>query len=179
MNKQEVIELLEKRRNAAFDGMERFAVNTDLHTLHGARVHTYDIAIDKVKQIEEPKQDKPVVKQCVADWYEGNEWDLEENIFAITVEIYNKGAQTEFENWFNASDTKPFETLIKMKLFGYTVGQPKWWVVRHESGKFFEKFTGNGTNRAWVVWKNQAYLFDDKSKAEAVATLVEGTVEEV
>lgn len=59
------------------------------------------------------------------------------------------------------------------------IEKTKRWVVRHEAGKFFEKFTGNGTNRAWVVWKNQAYIFTDKAKAEAVSVLVEGTVEEV
>ena len=59
------------------------------------------------------------------------------------------------------------------------IEKPKRWVVSHEAGKFFEKFTGNGTSRAWVVWKNQAYIFTDRAKAEAVAVLGEGTVEEV
>ncbi|MGV3084596.1 DUF1642 domain-containing protein [Enterococcus dispar] len=198
MNKQEVIEILEKKRETALDNSEyyRNKENEKYEKMNRARVDSYTLAIQLVEQFEEPqdekveeqpKQYKPVVKPFVADWYEVNKEDLEGNIFTITIDIYDKGAQTEFEKWFNANDTKAVETLIKMKLFGYTAEQPKRWVVtttdsdtcylkRFRMGK--ECLDGD-ISKVWVGELGWAFTFNDKSKAEAVAVLVEGTVEEV
>ena len=129
--------------------------------------------------LSEPQAEKVEVPDFVAEWYEANKSSLESNIAAAfrrigSDEHYTKGPIYE---WLNDSSNEPIQTLFKMK-DGYTF-KPKRWVVRHEAGKFFEKFTGNGISRAWVVWKSQAYIFTDRAKAEAVATLVEGSVEEV
>ena len=191
MNKQEVIEFLEKRRNAAFDGMERFAVNTDLHTLHGARVYAYDIAIDKVKQIEEPKQDKPVVKpfdelqdekvevpDFVADWIDyakkkghgviesAQPWDL-------------YGAEwSKADRWIKDNE----EIYARAYLDGYTI-EPKRWVVRQGGSEVwylqgFRNSLDGDIVKQWCSYEG-CIKFTDRKKAEAVATLVDGSVEEV
>lgn len=99
---------------------------------------------------------------------------------AIEIEEHKQAGESVYEylDSITVSTNLDDDRLAKAYLFGYTV-KPKRWVVRHEAGKFFEKFTGNGTSRAWVVWKNQAYIFTDRAKADAVAVLVDGSVEEI
>ncbi len=54
------------------------------------------------------------------------------------------------------------------------------WVVRYEDGYFSEEINfGCGIDGDWVDEVSRAYHFTDKSKAEAVALLIGGTVEEV
>lgn len=139
--------------------------------------------------LTEPQAEKVEVSQEFADWIESVKEDYGNWQSWCVKEVAGMG----WGNWLHANrnelDNLPHdgwadevfrdkEKHIKAIYDGYTV-KPKRWVVRHKEGKFFEKFTGNGTSRAWVVWKNQAYIFTNRAKAEAVATLVEGSVEEV
>lgn len=186
MNKQEVIESLEKKREQAFENIEYYHdkenENEKNENMNRARADSYLLAIQLVEQIEETKQDKPVVKPFVADWYERSKWHLEENIFDITVDIYKEGARTDFKKWFDDASNKPVETLIKMKLFGYTVEQPKRWVVKYQNDDYFLCMTvgsGFGSPSACTKIKEKAYPFADKKKAEAVATLIDGSAEEI
>lgn len=192
MNKQEVIESLEKKREQAFENIEyyRDKEKEKYEKMNRARVDSYTLAIQLVEQIEETKQDKPVVKPFVSDWYERSKWHLEENIFDITVDIYKEGARTDFKKWFDDASNKPVETLIKMKLFGYNVEQPKRWVVKfneEETDYYFmgwseiyktadNPFVPNGYKKKN---KDCVFKFDDRAKAEAVATLIDGGVEEI
>ncbi len=174
MNKKEFIEKLR----------EHGAWCTECHDINGEKDRYVKFAKvrELIEQMEEPKQVKPVVKPFVADWFEENKQALEGNIFTITIDIYDKGAQTEFEKWFNANDTKAVETLIKMKLFGYTVEQPKRWVVR--AGDYHSTYVDSLTitsekSHHTISGKEKAHYFTDLKKAEAVATLVDGSVEEI
>lgn len=65
-------------------------------------------------------------------------------------------------------------------MFGYTAEQPKRWVVKND-GLVFSGFYGGGFNVLPRFTKEEHcyYKFTDRKKAEAVATLVEGSVEEV
>ena len=76
--------------------------------------------LNLIDQLDEPV--KVVVPRFVADWYESNKDDLELEIYATAVSIREKSYDkyTVFEKWFNANNgNKPFETIIKMKLYGY------------------------------------------------------------
>lgn len=92
--------------------------------------------IDMIKQLDEPQ--KPVVPQFVADWYEENKDDFETNLFR-TVDLipscYEEGELSVFEEWLVDEHTKPFQTLVNMHQFGYTVEKEKWYHVRF---KFIE-----------------------------------------
>ena len=74
------------------------------------------------------------------------------------------------------------ELMAKAHLYGYTV-KPKRWVVKFglpNDARYFRKFNGcHDLGYNYVGKKENAHVFTDKSKAEAVATLVEGSVEEV
>lgn len=73
------------------------------------------------------------------------------------------------------------ELMAKAKLFGYIV-KPKRWVVRQDGSEVlylqgFSSLDGDIVKQ-WYIHEG-CIKFTDKAKAEAVATLVEGSVEEV
>lgn len=86
--------------------------------------------IDLIEQLDEPQ--KPVVPQFVADWYEEHKDNLEYNIWDWMK--YNlepkKRENVIFSQWLGKTVNNPVETLIKMKLYGYTVEKEKRYLVR-------------------------------------------------
>ena len=93
--------------------------------------------IKKIEQLDEPQ--KPVVSQFIADWYEENKDDFEGNLFRFINRLptmYQDGEFSEFENWVIEAHTKPFQTLVNMHQFGYTVEEEKRYYVRF---KFIEE----------------------------------------
>lgn len=182
MNKQEVIDFLDKKRAAALVNAEFYKEEADKQAMNEARANAYGIAIDKVKQMEESKQDKPVVKPFVAEWYRENKSNLESNIAAAFRRIgsdkhYTKGSIYE---WLNDSSNEPIQTLLKMKN-GYTVEQPKRWVVKvgnlyfcgwEDTTAQFVMNTALGEDESIIKYKNEG-------TASSVAKNLGGTVEKV
>ena len=77
--------------------------------------------------------EKPVVKQCVADWYEEHEGNFETNLFRainLTPTVYREGELSEFQEWIVDEHTKPFQTLVNMHQFGYEVEKEPRYTVR-------------------------------------------------
>ena len=67
---------------------------------------------------------KPVVPQCVADWYEGHKDEFEINLYrevCRTEENYECGSLTDFQEWLISGKTNPFSVLVNMHQFGYEV----------------------------------------------------------
>nr|DAM28077.1 MAG TPA: Protein of unknown function (DUF1642) [Caudoviricetes sp.] len=108
MNEQELIEKYEYLNHDCF-----------------RRVDTSEVLKD-LKQLD--KSQKPVVKQFVADWYEGKKNNLDYNIWNYVYEWENQ-EEDEFRNWFNHSN-KAFQTLVNMHQFGYTVEKEKLYEVK-------------------------------------------------
>ncbi|MTS53969.1 DUF1642 domain-containing protein [Streptococcus parasanguinis] len=108
MNKQELIEKYEYLNHDCF-----------------RRVDTSEVLKD-LKQLD--KSQKPVVKQFVADWYEGKKGNLDYNIWNYVYE-WEHQEEDEFRNWFNHSN-KAFQTLVNMHQFGYTVEKEKRYEVK-------------------------------------------------
>ena len=76
---------------------------------------------------------KPVVKQYVADWYEGNNDEFEINLFQCIgelVECYDKDSSSKFEGWLMDDDTEALTTLVNMHQFGYEVEKEARYTVR-------------------------------------------------
>ena len=130
-----------------------------------------------------PQTEKVEVPDYVAEWYESHKDDLED---AISDQIDHGhdivlDTRKDFDVWFFDESDHPIETLIRMK-DGYTV-KPKRWVVKQDGSEVWY-LRGFGTNLDGEIIKRWSshegcIKFTDKSKAEAVATLVEGSVEEV
>lgn len=68
--------------------------------------------------------EKPVIPQCVADWYEEHKYDIEFNIFCLLTEWNTQDRSLDFIQWFS-SESNPITTLIDMNRVGYTVGDSK------------------------------------------------------
>lgn len=76
---------------------------------------------------------KPVVSQCVADWYEGHKDEFEINLYrevCRSEENYNRGGLTDFQEWLISGKTSPFSVLVNMHQFGYTVEKEAKYTVR-------------------------------------------------
>ena len=71
--------------------------------------------------LNEPK--KPLVPQFVADWYEEHKDNFEYSIKCLCV--HGCEPVRQIDTWFGSDNTRPIETLVKMKLFGYDVEKEK------------------------------------------------------
>lgn len=150
----------------------------------------YNAAIEKAVDLIENslyEHKKPVVPRFVIDWFERNKDDFEQNIYDLSVDLNRIGVspRSEFESWFMLNQNKPTETLVKMKLYGYEVEKEPQWVVRHDGrikGSYFREFNGlDGAPFNSIIGASleSAYKFDSEEKAEAVALLIDGEVEEL
>lgn len=116
MNKQEFIERMKSLKNIFGNKSEYIKI---------------DVVIELASKLDEPK--KPVVPQFVADWYEEHKDDFEIALFRCIDHIpsvYDEGDLNEFEEWIIDGETKPFQTLVNMHQFGYTVEKEKWYTVK-------------------------------------------------
>lgn len=89
--------------------------------------------IDMIEQLDEPQ--KVTVPQFVADWYEEYKDNLEYNIWDWMK--YNlepkKRENVIFSRWLGKTANTPVETLVKMKLYGYTVEKEPKYTVKIKS----------------------------------------------
>lgn len=79
------------------------------------------------------EHEKVTVPQFVADWYEEHKDDFEIALFRCIDHIpsvYDEGDLNEFEEWIIDGETKPFQTLVNMHQFGYTVEREKRYIVK-------------------------------------------------
>lgn len=86
-------------------------------------------AIELIEQLD--KQQKPVVPQFVADWYEENKDDFEFNVWdwiAFRNEP-EKLENKEFNYWINDGEGNPIQTLVNIHQFGYEVEKEKRYTV--------------------------------------------------
>lgn len=167
MKVSEAIELLESKVLRSEENLKHFPKESQGYAANEARIIAYNIAINKLEQIEEPQAEK-VGARLAEHWHEDIGPVLWWN-FPVEEPPY---CGTPLDEHF--PKYKTHFTTIDMP---NEIEQPKQWVVKR-ADKFFEKFYGYGLRGTWAIHQNQAYLFDDKSKAEAVATLVGGEVEE-
>lgn len=123
MNKQELIGKYEDKLK---DVQLKFGANF--------KTKVYDGLIKDLKQLDEPQ--KPVVPQFVANWYEEHKDDFEIALFRCIDHIpsvYDEGDLNEFEEWIIDGETKPFQTLVNMHQFGYTVEKEPKYTVKIKS----------------------------------------------
>ena len=164
MNKQEVIKYLEKKRETALDNFEyyRDKENEKYETMNRVRVDSYTIAIQAVEKMEGPEKVEVTEKQA-----ELLRAFRDESLYELLANCLGEDE----------------ERMAKAHLYGYTV-KPKRWVVKFGSNLAYY-FNGWYTDASIRPNGNSnkgdssVMVFTDRTKAEAVATLVEGSVEEV
>lgn len=131
-------------------------------------------AIELIKGIDD--KPSPVVKQCVADWFEENKNKLTDNIYELCCDLNDHIPQNDFERWF-IYEPDVIDTLVHMK-DGYTVEANSYWIVKTKMDYYFEKFYGEGIKSLVDADRDKAFIFDDENVANSVAKLIGGSVEE-
>ena len=137
MNKQEAIKKVEQMGE-----YERF-VNESIPKLS---------ILNILNQLDEPQ--KVTVPQFVADWYEKNKDDFEGSLFRCIdciPSLYDGGDLNDLEEWIIDCETKPFQTLVNMHQFGYTVEKEPKYTVKIK-GKI-------GENLLVYGWGIKRYFF--------------------
>lgn len=114
------------------------------------------IFLEDLRELDEPQ--KVTIPQFVADWYEEYKDNLEYNIWDWMK--YNlepkKKENAQFSKWIVSAEKHPVETLIKMKLYGYTVEKEKKYKVKFKnirSGTRYLKY--DGVIEKWYFGINQ------------------------
>lgn len=145
MNKQELIEYCESLKG----DLNKFINGIDANKI-----------IKKIEQLDEPQ--KVQVPQFVADWYEKYKGNLEYNIcdWMRYTNEFEKLENMKFSKWLGDFENDPVETLVKMKLYGYTVDKEPKYTVKIK-GKIEENLLVYG-------WGIKRYFFartyNDSSK---------------
>ena len=109
------------------------------------------------------EREKVTVPQFVADWYEENKDDFETKLFNVIDLLFRDledDELSEFEEWIVDKHTAPFQTLVNMHQFGYTVEKEPKYTVKIK-GKI-------GENLLVYGWGIKRYFFartyNDSSK---------------
>lgn len=117
--------------------------------------------IKLIEQLDEPKKVK--VPRFVADWYEENKDDFEGNLFRCINTIssmYEDEELNEFENWVIEANTEPFQTLVNMHQFGYTVEKEKRYLVKMKGmGKEFTMLKLDKIRGSWYLGNDTEYSY--------------------
>ena len=105
-------------------------------------------ALELIKLLDEPQ--KVQVPQFVADWYEEHKDDFEGELFRCIdciPGLYDEEELNDFEEWVVDSGTKPFQTLVNMHQFGYTVEKEKRYEVILCNGQSLKTVYRQGEDR--------------------------------
>ena len=164
MNKQEVIEKIEKEKSP-FNGWEDLTRNNALND-----------ALAIIRKLAEPE--KPVVPQFVADWYEEHKDNFEIHLSGLCINFtcHRERLNDKLANWYEQLENKPIQTLVNMHQFGYEVEKEKLYLAsfrdtnqylgwNEKLGEWFmscSPFTSGveQTQATWEgvgIWNNQAF----------------------
>nr|DAI90141.1 MAG TPA: Protein of unknown function (DUF1642) [Caudoviricetes sp.] len=174
MNKQELIEKIKDISLGAGD-------HGDTKNEHESEYALIDYILDLVNRLDEPQKVK--VPAFVAEKmkrYKSALWMLSSEYFDTSLEVDSD----ELTNWIDQNS----EEFFRAWLDGYEVEEEQKWVVKYKPGNldnnwYFIGFCGGDRtlqpNCANRIDCDTVIKFKDRSKAEAVATLIDGTVEKV
>lgn len=171
MNKQEFIEKLKMHG----------AWCTDCHDINGEKDRYVKVAKvrELLEQLDEPQAEKVEVPSCMGEFLD--HYDIKEDVSMHIVmkdfvrsDYFSSFCKLNFQDHPMGWD----RLMASALMFGYTV-KPKRWVVKSKDHIGLESFINGTVNPMWTTEEPLWMTFTDKSKAEAVAILVEGSVEEI
>ena len=129
MNKQELIERIKGLKNLFGNKVEYIEIDT---------------VIELASKLDEPQ--KPAVPQFIADWYEKHKNDFEFAVFNYLY-MFDRQDESDFKRWFKDQRTEPFQILVNMHQFGYTVEKEKRYTIRLKYTDDYLVKTNNGDYR--------------------------------
>ena len=127
------------------------------------------------------KQEKPVVPQFVADFYESIKDDFENKVYELCLQYKHRGDELPqgVAWWFGDSRNKPIETLVMMHKFGYEVEKEKLYIAKNKQTgeylcycfEFFHDKNSSSENQRFTAeekrwkelgyWGNDLYAFEE------------------
>lgn len=193
MKVSEAIEKLTVKRDDALHFQKLYKPGDVGWSANESKAIAYSTAINVLQQIEEPRAEKVEVTQEFADLVEKamayqvmtKEWCLKEiaNMgWGDWLHDPQNGEKYPCDDHWSCEVSRNKEKHIKAIYDGYTI-KPKRWVVKRSDGDYVNDYqeatlcVGIGLTPELDVLP--PFKFTDKVKAEAVAVLVEGSVEEV
>ncbi|MGG5319262.1 DUF1642 domain-containing protein [Enterococcus sp. AZ072] len=172
MNKQELIMQLESFQESENPNTWKSGYNAGISE-----------SIGLVEQLDEPQKVKvPAIMAEYINYCIANERTLAEALSGLDRDFKIPDYLYPAIKWLEDSINQ--NIFAQAWLFGYEVEEePKWVVKRKDNGKYVESLAlGKGIGfiaETTALVQEDAYKFSDKVKADAVANLIDGTVEKV
>lgn len=107
--------------------------------------------------------EKPVVPQYVADWYEGNNGDLNGALFTTVRTWGEKSRNSDFYRWFQ-TDKNAFQILINMHQFGYEVEKEIRYMVRVKGIDGYGRYLNKNTDSQHWFFASENEIENYKTK---------------
>ncbi|MBF2368365.1 DUF1642 domain-containing protein [Listeria welshimeri] len=110
------------------------------------QIDEFSVTVTKPQKylVKAEEQERIVVPQCVADWYEKYKCALEYSIWKYIYEWADQDYESDFYSFMNHARNNPIETLIKMK-YGYEVEkEPLYWVQLIEGASGYLNVRNDG-----------------------------------
>lgn len=191
MNKQGLIENIRLMSFAYPDDNPKTDDESSVEYKQGYNAACIDISAE-AKRLDEPQ--KLILPKCAEQWIEGHcaPSDVVNLFIEVTCATDSDGFidskwrwSTDFYEWL-ANDADTLYILCDALRYGYEVEEEPRWIVKYIP-PFVDEFRYYSmddeifdiTESSWTSDKEDAYPFTEKEKAEAVALLVDGSVEEV
>lgn len=190
MDKQELLDVLEEQIIKEKEEKDAYGeTDTWIGGYKDGRIDALTFAAKKAEWLDEPE--KPEVPKEFDEWYKeiqeirsGNAakrfalWKICQFGFGCGFEDVKdrKIINGSLTNWV----INHKEEAVNAVLNGYTVKKEPVWIVKAPYDRYFGGFLERG-NHAEInfnhINRDNAQKFDDKDKAQAVATLIDGEVE--
>lgn len=174
MDKQEFMEYLEEEYKCQVklwncDSSDRLQIG---------KVNLLKEIIDKAKGLDEPEN--PEIPAELAKKIENFKGKVTDDyiIYSIFLDDEYDNLKKDTHQWIKDNPGKLSRAVVN----GYTIEKEPVWVALKDA-QYFHAFTGEydkfeGFEYVLSMYEGNAHTFADKQKAEAVATLVDGTVKE-
>lgn len=183
MKVSEAIEKLAMKRDDALKLQKLYNPSDVGWSANESKAIAFNIAINTLQKIDEPQAEKMEVPPMIDKFIK----DHTDPIFEICAwsDHYGNDGRTCDDpelsvvlDWYGNNTTEFYEAVVN----GYTVKSKRWVVKQGGSEVWYLQGFRNSLDgdivKQWCSHEG-CIKFTDKSKAEAVATLVEGSVEEV
>lgn len=179
MKVSEAIEKLAMKRDDALKFQKLYNPSDVGWSANESKAIAFNIAINTLQKIDEPQAEKVEVPSCMGTFLD-RYLDKKETAMHIIMHDFTESKYfDEFAELPLADYPMCWDKLMASALmFGYIV-KPKRWVVKSKDHISLESFINGTVNPMWTTEEPLWMTFTDKSKAEAVATLIDGSVEEV
>lgn len=106
--------------------------------------------------------EKPVVPQCVADWYEEHKEDYDYELWDYFTS-YDDQEDDDFKEWIRKEGTQPIITLVNMHQFGYEVEKEIRYTVRVKGVDGYGRYLNKSTD-------SQRWFFASENETEDYVT---------